>query len=272
PESVAAAEGGAGGACRRGAEVRGPEQGAHAGGQLVVLAPASGCEEAAAAGEQGADAEDEGAPESGPEDGGQDEPAGGEGERGGWVADGQDGEADGDDVLGEADRGAGAAEAGGVDRESEAGLGAVGDEGGGAGEGGADDAGLDGEPAEQGGAEECRGGRADERVERVPDRVDVADLVHQELDQEEQGGGRDDQWVGEPRELGRQGRDPAEARGEAERRHGGVEVQPGGEGDSEELPEQDERTAHGSAGAARSAAGGAEEALATIADEGSSAA
>src|SRR5690606_41012007 len=127
-EAVEAADGGAGGACRCGAEVRGREQGAHAGGQLIALAPAARSDEAVAAGAQRADPQDEGTPEPWPDEGGQDEPAGRERERGGRVADGEDGEADGEDVFGDADRGAGAVERGRMDRESEARLGAVGDE------------------------------------------------------------------------------------------------------------------------------------------------
>jgi len=227
-----------------------------------------------AAGVQRPDPQDERAPESRADEDRHADPAAGQHEGGGRVADRQDGEADGEGVLGDADRGPGAAERGSMDREPEARLGAVGDERGGAGEGGAADPRLDGEPAEQPHAEESCGGWADEGVERVPDRVHVADLVHEELDQEEQGGRRDEEPVAEPRELGRQCGNPAQARGEADRRHGGVEVQPGGEGDPEELSERDEPPAHGSAdGAAPHAAAGAgNNTFTAIANEGSAAA
>src|SRR5690554_6746958 len=120
-------------------------------------------------GEEGAEPEDEGAPEPRAEEGGEDQPAGGEGEGGGRGAHREDDEAAGGDVLGEADGGPCPLQRGGVNGEAEAGLGAVGDEGRGACEGGAEEAGLERELAEERGTEQRGGRRADERVEGIPE-------------------------------------------------------------------------------------------------------
>jgi len=91
-----------------------------------------------------------------------------------------------------------------------------------------------------GGRERCSGlkseergeGDADESVERVPDEVEGGDLVDKETDAEEDESGGDDTPVGEEMKRGWQ----VEISGvghEAERGHGGVDIEPGRETDGD---------------------------------------
>ena len=93
--------------------------------------------------------------------------------------------------------------------------------------------------------EERRRRHADERVHRVPDRVEVGNLVGEELDEVEQARGHDDPRVRENRELAGQAQ---RARASQESQHGDrrVEAQARGErGAREQAEERDRREGRG---------------------------
>src|SRR5690606_13368167 len=161
------------------------------------------------------------------------------------VAQCRDGEGDGRGVLEDADDGADLAARAVVDGEAEPGLGSVCGEGGEAGEGGGGHADFRWYVAQCGEGEEGGRGRTDEGVDRIPEGVDVADLVRDELDEVEGVGGRDDEGVGEPHDLRRHAMDPAEAERQPEYCDGCVEVETGREGDTQELADEEDRAAHG---------------------------
>src|SRR5690606_34483659 len=83
-----------------------------------------------------------------------------------------------------------------------------------------------------------------ERVDRVPERIDVRHLVEDELDEEEEGGAGDDDAVLEAAETRRERRAPPEAGGEAEDGDCRIDVQPAGECDRQASSYQRELRRH----------------------------
>jgi len=93
---------------------------------------------------------------------------------------------------------------------------------------------LLGRKVRAGGVGEQRGGGdADEGVEGVPDEVEAGDFVGQELAGEEEGADGDDPGVGEGAEFAGED-DPVQARHDAERANGGVDVEARGKADGDD--------------------------------------
>jgi len=148
------------------------------------------------------------------------------------VGGGEPGKPDGEEVFAKAESPVAERFGDGVDGGASGGFGAVRGEGDSAGE-------KRGSPAPLGTngggcsiGNQGSGGRTDERVEGVPDRIEIGDFVCEKFDEVESNGYAEDDGVRENFEGGWEA-DDAKPLQQAESGHGGVEVESGGEAGAE---------------------------------------